>query len=108
MAAATEEVKGDSVRGVCVRKIEDFKFNNKLYMEMNNIYLVSDINRFFDEDLYIRRDMLEHAPKRFMTLLCKLYCIKDYSKVSKKRTTFIDFIMENEYRIFPLNDPLKK
>ena len=43
-----------------------------------------------------------------MTLLCKLYCIKGYSKVARKKATFVDFMMENEYRIFPLNDPLKK
>ena len=108
MAATTKEVKDDSVRRVCVRKLEDFKFNEELYMEMNDIYLVSDINRIFDDALFIKRKVLENAPKKFMTLLCKLYCIKGYSKVARKKATFVDFMMENEYRIFPLNDPLKK
>ena len=106
--AATKESKDDSVRKVCFRKKEDFKFNEELYMEMNNIYLVSDINQIFDNDLYIKREVLENAPKKFMTLLCKLYCIKGYSKAARKKATFVDFMMENEYRIFPLNDPLKK
>ena len=100
--AATKESKDDSVRRVCVRKIEDFKFNNELYMKMNDIYLISDINLIFDDALFIKREILENSTKKFMMLLCKLYCIKGYSKAARKKSTFVDFLIKNEYRIFPL------
>lgn len=97
-------------RSPFIRYRRNFRINVDIWKKYasNNSYFATDINSIFDDEGYID-DAINNpdCPKRFMVLLCRLFCLKGYTQAAKKKSMLIDFMIKNQHKIFPIHDPME-